>query len=46
MGKGEIVLDNNEIEAADWFSLDNLPNIPSSKLSYARMIIDYLLEIR
>ena len=43
---GEIVVDNNEIEAAEWFSLDNLPNLPSSKLSYARMIIDYLLESR
>ena len=43
---GEIQIDNNEIEAAGWFSLDNLPYIPDYKLSFARMIIDYLLESR
>lgn len=39
---GEIKIDNDEIEAADWFSLDDLPNIPEYKLSFARMIIDYV----
>jgi NAD+ diphosphatase len=43
---GEIMIDNNEIEAADWFSLDDLPNIPDYKWSFARMIIDYILECR
>jgi NAD+ diphosphatase len=43
---GEIVIDNNEIEAADWFSLNDLPNIPEYKLSFARIIIDYVLEFR
>lgn len=39
---GEIQIDNNEIEAADWFPLDNLPYIPDYKLSFARVIIDSL----
>ncbi|WP_291580221.1 NAD(+) diphosphatase [Clostridium sp. UBA6640] len=43
---GEIKIDNDEIEAADWFSLDDLPNIPEYKLSFARTIIDYVLEHR
>ncbi len=43
---GEIKIDNNEIEAADWFSLDNLPNIPEYKLSFARIIIDHVVESR
>ncbi|MGF7059684.1 NAD(+) diphosphatase [Brassicibacter mesophilus] len=43
---GEIEIDNDEIEAADWFSLDDLPNIPEYKLSFARIIIDYILEFR
>lgn len=43
---GEIQIDNNEIEAADWFSLDNLPNIPEYSLSFARVIIDYVIESR
>jgi NAD+ diphosphatase len=43
---GEIMIDNNEIEAADWFSLDDLPNIPGYKYSFARTIIDYVLESR
>lgn len=43
---GEIVIDNNEIEAAGWFPLDDLPKTPDYKMSFARMIIDYLLESR
>ena len=43
---GEITIDNNEIEAADWFSLDDLPDIPGGYLSFARIIIDYVLESR
>lgn len=43
---GEIQIDNNEIEAADWFSLDDLPNIPEYSLSFARVIIDYVIESR
>lgn len=43
---GEIQIDNNEIEAADWFSLDDLPNIPEYKFSFARIVIDHLLESR
>jgi NAD+ diphosphatase len=43
---GEVTIDNNEIEAADWFSLDDLPYIPDYKWSFARKIIDYILECR
>lgn len=43
---GEITIDNNEIEAADWFPLDDLPKIPDSKLSYARRIIESLIKQR
>lgn len=43
---GEIVIDNNEIEAADWFPLDNLPNIPENRLSFARILINFVIESR
>lgn len=43
---GDIVMDPNEIEAADWFSFDNLPTIPDGYLSFARIIIDDVLESR
>ncbi|WBW98575.1 NAD(+) diphosphatase [Oceanirhabdus sp. W0125-5] len=43
---GELKIDNNEIEAADWFSLDDLPHIPEYKMSYARMMINHILEAR
>ncbi|MEM7585992.1 MAG: NAD(+) diphosphatase [Acidobacteriota bacterium] len=36
---GEIVIDPKEIEAADWFTLDNLPKIPP-RISIARALID------
>lgn len=37
---GEIAVDGKEILAADWFSPDELPNIPSS-VSISRDLIDY-----
>ena len=37
---GEIKVDNNEIEKADWFSLDKLPMIPTSS-SIACQLIEY-----
>jgi NAD+ diphosphatase len=37
---GEIAVDGKEILAADWFSPDDLPNIPSS-VSISRDLIDY-----
>lgn len=43
---GEIQIDNNEIESADWFSFDNLPKIPDYKYSFARIVIDHLIEAR
>ncbi|MEM8810916.1 MAG: NAD(+) diphosphatase [Cyanobacteria bacterium P01_G01_bin.38] len=36
---GEIAIDGKEIEAADWFTKDNLPPVPG-KLSIARQLID------
>lgn len=42
---GEISIDNEEIEAAGWFTADNLPKIPG-KISIARKLIDWFLESR
>ena len=39
--KGECKIDNNEIEDAKWFSLDNLPELPPYP-SIARALIDSL----
>jgi NAD+ diphosphatase len=40
---GEIDVDQVEITHADWFSIDNLPTIPS-KISVARKMIDHFIE--
>ncbi|MCQ4087672.1 NAD(+) diphosphatase [Saccharibacillus sp. JS10] len=40
---GDITVDGEEIEHADWFSPDNMPNIPP-KLSIARKIIDWYTD--
>jgi len=40
---GEILLDDDEIENAGWFAVDNLPRIPG-KISIARKLIDWSLE--
>ncbi len=40
---GEIIIDNNEIEDAGWFSIGNLPRIPG-KISIARKLIDWFIE--
>ena len=40
---GDIIIDPIEIEAAAWFTKDNLPPVPS-KLSIARKLIDWFLE--
>jgi NAD+ diphosphatase len=40
---GEISLNDEEIEAADWFAADALPPIPG-KISIARKLIDWFLE--
>jgi len=39
---GEISLDDEEIEDAGWFTIDNLPRIPG-KISIARKLIDWFL---
>jgi NAD+ diphosphatase len=40
---GEISLDDSEIEDADWFRADHLPQIPG-KISIARKLIDWFVE--
>ncbi|QNU67492.1 NAD(+) diphosphatase [Ruminiclostridium herbifermentans] len=40
---GEISVDGTEIEKADWFSPDNLPELPS-QVSIARQIIDWYTQ--
>lgn len=40
---GELVLDPDEIAAADWFTRDSLPELPPS-LSIARTLIDAYIE--
>lgn len=40
---GEITVDGVEIEKADWFELDNLPELPS-QVSIARKIIDWYVQ--
>lgn len=37
---GEIVIDNNEIASAGWFTRDNLPALPPSRASISRVLID------
>ncbi|WP_242973016.1 NAD(+) diphosphatase [Anaeromicrobium sediminis] len=41
--KGEIKVDGNEIDKANWYSVDNMPNVPS-KGSVARELIDWFIE--
>lgn len=40
---GEITVDGNEIEDAGWFSIDNLPQLPS-KITIARLLIDNFIK--
>ncbi len=42
---GEIRIDDEEIEAADWFGIENLPPLPS-KVSIARLLIDNFITAR
>ncbi|MCP5105262.1 MAG: NAD(+) diphosphatase [bacterium] len=41
--KGEISIDEDEIVAADWYSVADLPEIPG-KISIARRLIDWFIE--
>ncbi len=44
---GEITIDKNEIEAADWYTYDNLPGRPPSSISIAKKLIDaFIIEQR
>lgn len=40
---GELLIDKNEIEAAAWFSKDNLPTLPN-EMSIARYLIEHQLK--
>lgn len=40
---GDIVLEEEELEDADWFTIDNLPNLPSS-MSIARQMVDDFVQ--
>lgn len=40
---GEIVLQTNEIESADWYRYDQLPGGPSVNISIARKLIDHFI---
>jgi len=44
--RGEIQIDNNEIESADWFDRDHLPRLPPTKMSISRALIDQWVEKR
>ena len=41
--KGQIIVDQREIEDACWFTIDHLPLIPS-KMSISRQLIDWFIE--
>jgi NAD+ diphosphatase len=41
--KGIITIDNEEIIDANWYSANNLPNLPG-KVSIARQLIDWFVE--
>lgn len=41
---GDIIIDANEIEAADWYRFDALPGRPSTALSIASKLIDHVVE--
>lgn len=43
---GEIKIDANEIEAADWYDYNNLPGRPSSSVSIAGKLIEQYLRER
>ena len=40
---GEITPDGHEIILADWFSIDDLPTLPS-KLSISRKLMDFVID--
>lgn len=40
---GQITIDHREIEDANWFTIENLPPIPS-KMSISRRLIDWFIE--
>ena len=41
---GEIIPDNTEIDKADWFEIDNLPNVPPSNISISGKLIEAYKE--
>lgn len=41
---GEIMIDTNELESANWYRYDNLPGGPSNSVSIARKLIDHFVD--
>ena len=41
--EGELKIDHSELEDARWFSMDNLPKLPS-RITIARLLIDSVVE--
>lgn len=41
---GELKINQSEIEAAGWYTIDNLPGRPSSSISIARKLIEHFIE--
>jgi NAD+ diphosphatase len=41
---GEIVPDKEEIDIADWFKIDNLPNVPPYNISISGMLIENYIK--
>lgn len=44
--EGEINIDNVEIIEANWYRYDNLPGYPSTSVSLARKLIDYVVDLK
>ena len=40
---GELIINHDEIEHADWYRFDNLPGKPSSSISIAKKLIDHFV---
>jgi NAD+ diphosphatase len=43
---GDLVIDNDEIEAAGWYRYDNLPGRPSVPISIAARLLDHFIDLR
>ena len=41
---GQLVIDHDEIEQADWYRYDNLPGRPSTPISIASQLLDHFIQ--